>query len=79
MDLFGLMEVELPTRPIAPWGPAAGPLEPGQTMELTYDFGDNWQFTVKLERIELPDARRKAPRILETHGKAPKQYGSWDD
>jgi hypothetical protein len=54
------------------------PLEPGQTMELIYDFGDNWPFTVKLERIE-PVASRKAPRILESHGKAPKQYGDWDD
>ena len=23
MDLFGLVEVEYPTRPIMPWGPAA--------------------------------------------------------
>jgi len=37
------------------------PLEPGQTMDLTYDFGDNWPFTVKLERIEPPDAKLKAP------------------
>ena len=55
------------------------PLEPGQTMELTYDFGDNWPFTVKLERIEPPDDKRKAPRILESHGKAPQQYPHWDD
>ncbi len=51
------------------------PLEPGQTMELTYDFGDNWHFTVKLDRIEPPAAKLKAPRILESHGKAPEQYG----
>jgi len=38
-----------------------------------------WPFTIKLERIEPPDARRKAPRILDSHGKAPKQYGSGDD
>jgi Plasmid pRiA4b ORF-3-like protein len=55
------------------------PLEPGQTMELTYDFGDEWPFTVKLERIEPPEAKRKAPRILESQGKAPKQYQRWDD
>ena len=50
------------------------PLEPGQTMELQYDFGDNWHFTVKLERIEPPGAKAKKPRILESHGKAPEQY-----
>ena len=55
------------------------PLEPGQTMELTYDFGDNWRFTVKLDRIDPPDPKLKAPRILESHGKAPRQYQDWDD
>jgi pRiA4b ORF-3-like protein len=50
------------------------PLEPGRTMTLIYDFGDNWKFTVKLERIEPPGAKIKAPRLLESHGKAPKQY-----
>ena len=55
------------------------PLEPGQTMELEYDFGDSWQFTIKLERIEPPSAKNKAPRILESHGKAPRQYPSWDE
>jgi len=55
------------------------PLEPGETMTLTYDFGDNWIFTVKLDRIEHPDAKLKAPRILESHGKAPDQYSDWGD
>jgi hypothetical protein len=54
------------------------PLEPGQSMQLTYDFGDNWQFDVRLERIEPPGAKLKAPRILERHGKAPEQYPDWD-
>ena len=55
------------------------PLEPGQTMELTYDFGDDWRFTVKLDRIDPLDAKLKAPRILESHGKAPGQYQDWED
>ncbi len=54
------------------------PLDPGQTMELVYDFGDNWKFTVNLERIEPPGAKIKAPRILEKHGKAPEQYPGSD-
>jgi Plasmid pRiA4b ORF-3-like protein len=54
------------------------PLEPGQTMDLHYDFGDDWHFTVKLERIDPPDAKLKKPRILESHGKAPKQYTNDD-
>jgi hypothetical protein len=55
------------------------PLEPGQSMELVYDFGDNWKFTIKLERIESAEARIKAPSILERHGKAPRQYPRWDE
>jgi hypothetical protein len=54
------------------------PLEPGQTMELHYDFGDDWRFAVKLDRIEPPGAKIKAPKILEKHGKAPEQYPDWD-
>jgi hypothetical protein len=38
-----------------------------------------WHLTVKLDRIEPPDAKLKAPRILESHGSAPKQYPDWDD
>jgi Plasmid pRiA4b ORF-3-like protein len=57
------------------------PLEPGQTMQLWYDFGDDWRFTIKLERVEPSDAkaRSKKPRILESHGEAPEQYPDWDE
>jgi hypothetical protein len=55
------------------------PLDPGQTMKLVYDFGDNWEFTIKLERIEPPSAKNKAPRILESHGEAPEQYSNYDE
>jgi hypothetical protein len=55
------------------------PLEPGQSMELVYDFGDNWRFTVKLEKIEPAATGVEAPSLLESHGKAPEQYPSWDD
>jgi hypothetical protein len=49
------------------------PLEPGDTMKFVYDFGDDWRFDVKLERIEPPGGRNQ-PRILERHGEAPEQY-----
>ena len=55
------------------------PLAPGQTMELHYDFGDDWRFAVKLDRIEPPGSKTKAPKILEKHGKAPEQYSGWDE
>jgi hypothetical protein len=54
-------------------------LQVGQTIELTYDFGDNWKFKIKLEKIEPVGLKAKKPRILESHGKSPKQYSDWDD
>jgi hypothetical protein len=50
------------------------PLEPGQSMTLVYDFGDNWKFDVRLECIEPAGAKVKVPKILESHGRAPEQY-----
>jgi Plasmid pRiA4b ORF-3-like protein len=56
------------------------PIEPGQAMQLLYDFGDSWRFTIKLERIEPPVSKKaKKPRILESHGEAPPQYPDWDE
>jgi hypothetical protein len=54
------------------------PIDPGQAMALTYDFGDNWRFNVQLERIETSAAKLKKPRIIESRGKAPEQYPAWD-
>jgi hypothetical protein len=54
------------------------PLSPGQTMGLWYDFGDDWKFEVRLERIEEKSRLRKLPQVVEKHGKAPEQYPRWD-
>lgn len=48
--------------------------EPKQTMDLTYDFGDNWRFKVRLERIEPVGTHKKFPQVLEQRGTAPQQY-----
>jgi Plasmid pRiA4b ORF-3-like protein len=50
------------------------PLKPGDSMIFHFDFGDDWEFQVLLEQIDPPDAKVKKPKILESHGKAPKQY-----
>jgi hypothetical protein len=54
------------------------PLEPGQSMVFHFDFGDDWRFEVKLERIEPPGVKMKAPAIVEKHGKSPEQYPNSD-
>lgn len=54
------------------------PLRVGQGMNYLYDFGDNWEFDVTLEGVD-PDRAVEKPVLLETHGKPPEQYPSWDD
>lgn len=51
------------------------PLQPGEVMSLLYDFGDEWEFMVLLERIDPPNAKRKKAAVLEKRGRAPAQYG----
>lgn len=55
------------------------PLELGQSMTFLCDFGDNWQFNVRLERIETMKHRRAKPVILQECGTAPAQYRSCDE
>ena len=56
------------------------PLQPGESMTFHFDFGDDWKFSVMLERIDPPNAKKKQklPRVLAKHGKSPPQYESWD-
>lgn len=55
------------------------PLLPGSSMEYLFDFGDQWRFDVKLERVEPAEAKIKQPKVIEKHGKAPEQYPNWDE
>ena len=55
------------------------PLRPGASMEYLFDFGDQWLFDVKLERVDPPDARLRKPKLLEEHGKAPPQYPNLEE
>jgi len=40
-------------------------------MTLEYDFGDSWQFTIKLEKILPDESKIKKMKITEKKGKAP--------
>ena len=55
------------------------PLAEGQSMEFSYDYGTDWRFDVKLEKAAPPNPRMKKPRLVESHGKPPKEYGDWED
>ena len=52
------------------------PLYPGMGIDFLFDFGDQWEFKIRTERMNIESAIDK-PQVLETHGKAPEQYGDW--
>lgn len=54
-------------------------LQSGQSLTYLFDFGDNWEFNVQLERIEADNFDINEPTILACNGEAPEQYPSWDE
>ncbi|MFO8026431.1 MAG: hypothetical protein R6U56_02060, partial [Opitutales bacterium] len=48
------------------------------TIRFIYDFGDHWEFDLKLLSVDAEDPTLKKPLLVESEGKAPEQYPSWD-
>jgi hypothetical protein len=46
-------------------------------MLFTFDYGDNWQFEVRFERLEVGPNQVKAPEVIDSVGEAPEQYSQW--
>jgi len=55
------------------------PLAVGQSMVFLYDFGAEWRFDVKLERIEPHSPEKIDPEIVQSHGDAPPEYEFEDE
>ena len=53
-------------------------IHPATPMIFLYDFGDNWEFDVILERIDPLDKHLKEPKIIKAEGEAPEQYRAWE-
>ena len=52
-------------------------LKKGQNFSLHYDFGDDWMFTIHVQKIEETEEKCK-PLVLKAKGTID-QYGSQDD
>ena len=52
------------------------PLLIGHTMTYWFDFGDDWKFKVKLEKVD-PDMDIDKVTLLEEKGESPEQYPGW--
>ncbi len=55
------------------------PLDPGGSMRFHFDFGADWLFDVKLEKILPANKSVKRLKITEKQGNAPKQYDYDED
>lgn len=50
----------------------------GKEFLYIFDFGDNWQFQIRVLGIEPGGKVSGKFQVLKTEGKAPKQYRSWE-
>lgn len=55
------------------------PLRLGSIMEYLFDFGDNWLFEVRLEKLEPMNPKIRKPMVTDERGHAPQQYSNFDD
>jgi hypothetical protein len=51
----------------------------GHKMLFMFDYGDDWRFVVQVIGLGQKVAKTRYPKVLKKVGKAPEQYGAWDD
>ena len=49
----------------------------GQNFSLHYDFGDDWMFTIHVQKIE-EEPKRTSPKLIKSVGYI-NQYPDWDE
>ena len=47
-------------------------------MRFTFDYGDDWQFSVRLETVEAGASERSRVKVIESAGQPPPQYPSYE-
>lgn len=48
-------------------------------MLFTFDYGDHWQFKLRLEHIEAGPSQLRRAQVVESAGEAPPQYPRFDE
>jgi len=51
----------------------------GKRMLFLFDYGDDWHFTIELQRVQSSEEAIKYPLVAESVGDAPPQYGEPDE
>ena len=52
-------------------------LEPGQKFLYLFDYGDEHEFEVEVVEIRTDAPAGRYPKLIESRGEAPEQYGEW--
>lgn len=55
------------------------PLSERESMTFQYDYGADWRFDVKLEKVDAPKAKWNKPKVVASHGEAPPEYPPEDE
>jgi len=55
------------------------PLKSGSDLKFTYDFGDWWEFEIKLLEIRELKNKKQKPKLISIKGEIPEQYSFFDD
>ncbi len=56
------------------WTLAMLPLQIGDEIELLFDFGDSWLFSIKLEELPKKWQSLSSPTVIKSAGEPPEQY-----
>jgi hypothetical protein len=82
-DCFG--KTRTYSHPYSEEGPYADQITLGEinipekgTLNFLFDFGDSWQFVLRLEKINPPDRKLRRPKVIGSGGTPPKQYPDSD-
>lgn len=51
----------------------------GKTLTLVFDYGDDWNFSVKCIDVKEKEPRKHYPKLISSKGKAPEQYPDYDE
>jgi len=51
----------------------------GHTMLFMFYYGDDWRFVVEVIGMDEKAPKSRYPKVLKKVGRAPEQYGGWDD
>jgi hypothetical protein len=54
-------------------------LRPRRKFYYMFDYGDDWEHVVEVLSVKDEEPAGRYPRISDSHGESPEQYGEWEE